>query len=148
MPGRISKHTEPAKRRILIIDKHPLVRRGLTALIDGEPDLTVCAAVAADQEGLEAIGSCKPDLVITDLSLERSDSFGLVSEIHSNHEKLPVLVLSMHDAPQYARRAFRAGASGYVTKQEIGETLLTVIHQVLDGETFVSPNLKEEIDKP
>ncbi len=148
MHSKNPKQSTPAKRRILIVDNHPLVRRGLTALIDGEPDLTVCAAVATDQAALEAISSCNPDMVITDLSLERGDSFGLVSDIHSGHQELPVLVLTMHDAPQFARRAFRAGASGYVTKQEMGETLLTAIRQVLDGEKFVSPNIKVDLDTP
>lgn len=146
MRSNSSSQTTPAKRRILIVDNHPLVRRGLTALINGEPDLTVCAAVATDQAGLEAIGSCKPDLVITDFSLEAGDSVDLVSDIHSGHEELPVLVLSMHNAPQYARRAFRAGASGYVTKQEIGETLLIGVRQVLDGKKFVSPKINLERD--
>src|SRR6059036_1980819 len=109
----------PARRRILIVDNHALVRRGLTALIDNEADLTVCAAVATQEAGLEAIATCRPDLVITDL------------------------VLTMHDAPVHARRAFRAGARGYVSKPELGETLLLAIRCVLGGEKFVSPMLRE-----
>jgi DNA-binding NarL/FixJ family response regulator len=136
-----SSHTPPVVWRIAIVDNHPLVRRGLTALIDGEPDLTVCAAVAADRAGLEAVGAHSPDLVIADFSLDRTDCFDLVSDIHLQHEELPVLVLSMYDAPQYAHRAFRAGASGYVSKQEVGETLIEAIHAVLDGQCFLSPKI-------
>ena len=99
--GMRSKSTAPeapARRRILIVDNHALVRRGLTALIDNEADLTVCAAVATHQAGLEAIATCRPDLVITDLVLDDGEGLDLVRDIRAGHEDLPVLVLSMHDA--------------------------------------------------
>ena len=136
----------PARRRILIVDNHALVRRGLTALIDNEADLTVCAAVATQQAGLEAIASCRPDLVITDLALDDGDGLALVREIRAGHDGLPVLVLTMHDAPVHARRAFRAGARGYVTKPELGEMLLVAIRCMLGGKTFLSPKLREGLD--
>ena len=148
MDGGSSPAEPPAKRRILIVDDHPLVRLGLTALIDNEPDLTVCASVANQRAGLEAIASSQPDLVIADLSLGIDDGLAMVEEIHSGHEDLPVLVLTMHDGPRYARRAFRAGALGYVTKQEMGETLLIAIRCVLDGERFVSPKMSVGLDAP
>ena len=129
----------PARRRILIIDNHPLVRRGLTALINAEPDLTVCAEAASFQDGLEAVGDAQPDLVIVDLSLRQGDGLELVREIRSRHEGLRVLVLTMLEAPQYVRRAFAAGANGYVTKKEMTETLLMAIRKVLRGETYGAP---------
>ena len=135
-----------ARRRILIVDNHPLVRRGLTALINNEPDLIVCTAVATQQAGLEAIATSRPDLVITDLALDDGDGLGLVREIRAGHEGLPVLVLTMHEAPAPARRAFRAGARGYVSKSEVGETLLLAIRCVLGGEKFTSPKLREGLD--
>jgi len=144
---RTSLSTEtPAIRRILIVDDHPLVRLGLTALIENDPDLTVCAAVATHQAGLEAIASSRPDLVIADLSLGIDDGLAMVEEIRSSHEDLPVLVLTMHDAPLYARRAFRAGALGYVSKKEMTETLLIAIWCVLRGERFVSPEIRAGLD--
>ncbi len=149
MRHRVGMHNEsialeaPARRRILIVDNHALVRRGLTALIDNESDLTVCAAVATPQAGLEAIASSRPDLVITDLALDEGDGLALVREIRAGHEGLPVLVLTMHDAPVYARRAFRAGARGYINKAELGETLLIAIRYVLGGEKSGSPKLRE-----
>ena len=136
----------PGKRRILIVDDHPLVRLGLTALIDNEPDLTVCASAANHRAGLEAIASSQPDLVIADLSLGIDDGLAMVEEIRSGHEDLPVLVLTMHDAPLYARRAFRAGALGYVSKKEMTETLLIAIWCVLRGERFVSPEIRAGLD--
>lgn len=140
--------TPPAtktRRRLLIIDNHTMMRRGLSTLIDNESDLTVCAE-ATHEEGLEAIATSQPDLVITDLWLVESDGFGLIKEIRARHTDLPVLVLSMHAAPQYARRALQAGATGYVSKQEMGETLLIAIRCVLDGKTYVSPKLRVGFD--
>jgi DNA-binding NarL/FixJ family response regulator len=129
------------KRRILIVDDHPLVRRGLTVLINGESDLTVCAEAATRRDGLGAIAAARPDLVIADLSLDGGDGLELVREIRSRHAGLRVLVLTMHDAPIYVRRAFQAGADGYVTKQELTETLLLAIRSVLRGESYVSAGL-------
>lgn len=128
-----SQQTMLAKRRILVIDSHPLVRRGLTALIDDEPDLTVCAEAAMHRAGLEAISSSEPELVITDLLVEGNDPLDLVKDIRAMYKALPILVFTMHEASRFAQRAFQAGANGYVTKQEMGETLLLAIRQMLDG---------------
>jgi len=140
--------TPPAtktRRRLLIIDNHPLVRRGLSALIDNEPDLTVCAE-ATHEEGLEAIATSSPDLVITDLWLAETDGFGMIADIRARHADLPILVLSMHATPQYVRRALHAGANGYVSKQEMGETLLIAIRCVFDGEMYVNPEIRAVLD--
>ena len=109
------------KQRILIVDDNPLVRRGLRALIDSEPDLRVCAEAATHQEGLVAIVLSRPDLVIADLSLGAGNGLDMLKDIRTSHAHLPVLVLSMHDASLYAERAWRAGAKGYVSKQEMGD---------------------------
>ncbi len=130
------------KRRILIVDDHPLVRRGLRALINAEPDLIVCAEAATQQDGVRAIATARPDLAIVDLSLGHGDGLELVREIRSRHAGLRVLVLTMHDAPEYVRRAFAAGADGYVSKQELTETLLLAIRSVLRGETYAAPGLE------
>jgi len=120
------------------------MRRGLTALIDNEPDLIVCSEAATPQAGFEAIATARPDLVITDLSMGDGDGAGvsLLQDIRSSYEALPVLVLTMHDALRYARRAFRAGANGYASKQELGETLLVAIRSVLNGEKYLSPKIQ------
>ena len=123
-------------RRILIVDDHPLVRRGLTALIDGEPDLSVCAIAATRQEALDAILANRPDVVISDLSLDVDDGLRLVQDIGSAYEDLPVLVLSLHDAPRYSKLALQAGASGYISKRESGEMLLVAVRTVLDGKQY------------
>jgi DNA-binding NarL/FixJ family response regulator len=129
----------PVKRRILLVDDHPLVRHGLTALIDAQPDLVVCAAAANRRDALVAIAVTRPDLVITDLSLGYDDGLALVRDIRSRHVGVRILTLSMYDSPAYIRRAFAAGADGYVAKSRITETLLEAIHSVLRGESYGAP---------
>src|SRR5215210_8332432 len=137
-----SPREPPARRRILIVDDHLLVLRGLTALIDNEPDLTVCAATATQWAALAAISSSLPDLVIVDLSLGDGDGLALLKDIRAGHGDLPVLVLTVHAAPVYAQQAFRAGADGFVTKQEMGETVLLAIRSVLEGEKYMSAEIR------
>jgi DNA-binding NarL/FixJ family response regulator len=128
--------TPTVKRRILLVDSHPLARRGLTALLESESGLAVCAAVATRLQALEAIAAEQPDLVIVELFLEEGDGPDLVKAIRSRHAELPVLVLSLQEAPAYAERALQAGASGYVSKREMGETLLDAVRCVLDGKKY------------
>lgn len=128
----------PPKIQILIVDDHSLVRRGLTTLIETEPDLHVCAEAASHQAGLAEVASSRPDLVIADLSLQHSDGLALIRDIKLMYPSLPVLALSMHDEAVYAERALHAGARGYVTKQEIDDTILIAIRRVLAGETYLS----------
>jgi len=129
------------KRRVLIIDDHPLMRRGLTALINNEPDLEVCADADGPRAGLEAIASSQPDLVITDLSMGDGGGFSLLEDIRSGNKDLPILILSKHDGRNHVRRALSAGANGYVSKPEMGEVLLDAIRSVLGGETYLSPKV-------
>jgi DNA-binding NarL/FixJ family response regulator len=145
MRGKSSPRKRQAKRRILILGDHPLVRRGLIALIENEPDLTVFSEAATQREGLDAIAASRPDLVIIDLSLKDGVGLEIVKDIRVGHNRLPVLVLSMHDAPIHAERAFRAGAGGYVTKQELSATVLIAIRRVLKGEKYVSPRIREDL---
>jgi DNA-binding NarL/FixJ family response regulator len=139
LPRKRTPQLVPAKRRILIIDDHPLVRRGLAALIDAERDLIVCAQAATREDGLRAIAATRPDLAVVDLSLGDGDGLDLIREIRSRYAGLRVLVLTVHVAPRYVQRAFAAGASGYVTKSKMTETLLMAIRSVLRGETYGAP---------
>ena len=111
----------------------------MRALIDPEPDLTVCADAASLEDGLGAIDETRPDLVIADLSLGPGDGLELVKAIRSRHAGLRVLVMTMDDTPRYVRLAFAAGANGYVSKQEMTETLLMAMRSVLRGETYGAP---------
>jgi DNA-binding NarL/FixJ family response regulator len=122
-----------------------VLRRGLASLIEIEPDLAVCGAAATAQAALEALSERQPDLLIVDLALEDSDGLDLVKAVKRSHPVVPTLVLSMHDEAVYAERSLRAGARGYVTKQQLDETVLTAIRRVLDGKTYMSAGLEQRL---
>jgi DNA-binding NarL/FixJ family response regulator len=142
MPATTPEPGQPATRKILIIDDHPVLRRGLAALIESEPGLAVCGEAATCRAALDAIGTNQPDLVIVDLVLAGCDGLDLIKDMKMRHPQIPALVLSMHDEAVYAERSLRAGARGYITKQELDDTLLTAIHRLLDGEMFMSRKLE------
>lgn len=127
---------------ILVVDDHPVLRRGLASLIESEPDLVVCAEADSCQAALDVIRERQPDLIIVDLVLGESDGLDLVKELKKSYPKIPALVLSMHDEVVYAERSLRAGARGYVTKEQLDETVLVAIRQLLAGETYMSSKLK------
>lgn len=133
--------SEPAKLRIFLVDDHPLVREHLTALLQREPDLQVCGEAGDGPTALELIPRREPDLVILDLSLKRSHGLELLKDLKEMRPKLPVLVLSMHDESLYAERALRAGASGYITKEEASTDVLSAIRKVLAGQVYVSERI-------
>ena len=134
------------KKTIFIVDDHSLVRRGLTALIESEADLAVCGEAATCRAALEAISQSQPDLVIVDLVLGEDDGLDLVKAIKARHPEIRSLVLSMHDESVYAERSLRAGALGYVTKQQLDDTVLVAIRYLLNGEKYVSPGISAGLD--
>ena len=140
VPARQSE--AETKARILIVDDHPVLRRGLASLIESEPGFAVCGEAATCPAALEAIRERRPDLVIVDLTLEGCDGLDLVKDMKKRHPKIPALVLSMHDESVYAERALRAGARGYVTKQELDDTVLAAIRRLLAGGTYMSAKLE------
>ena len=127
-----------ARTRVLVVDDHYAVRRGLTELLGQQPDLSVCAAVASAERALDFVLEQPVDLAIIDISLGRMDGLQLTRQLKRDHPGLLVLILSMHDPALYAKRALDAGACGFVAKAEAGENLLIAIHQVLKGGTYVS----------
>src|SRR5262245_50758796 len=134
---------KPARRAaILIVDDHPVLRRGLAALIESERGLVVQGAVATCQAALQAIRASPPDLAIVDLMLADGDGLDLIKTIRERHPDVPSLVLSMHDESIYAERALAAGARGYLAKQQLDDTVLVAIRRVLAGETYMSDALE------
>jgi DNA-binding NarL/FixJ family response regulator len=131
----------PSRSRIFLVDDHAMFRDGLRQLIDNEPDLQVCGDAAAAEPALQGISESRPDLVIVDISLAGASGIDLIKSIKSQLEDLPVLVVSMHDESLYAERALRAGAMGYVMKQEPAKTVKTAIRKVLGGEMHLSDKL-------
>jgi DNA-binding NarL/FixJ family response regulator len=145
MPATTPEPAHTARKKILIVDDHPVLRRGLAALIESEPDLAICATAATCQAALEAIRKSQPDLVIVDLALGAGDGLDLIKEMKVRHPEIPSLVLSMHDESVYAERSLKAGARGYITKQQLDETVLVAIRRVLDGETYMSDPLERRL---
>jgi DNA-binding NarL/FixJ family response regulator len=129
------------KKRVLIVDDHPILRKGLSMLINQEPDLTVIAEADNAQRALEMIEKHKPDMLIVDISLPGIDGIELIKTVKLSHKDLPSLVVSMHDEALFAERALRAGARGYIMKQEALEKVLVAIRRVLAGEIFVSEKI-------
>jgi DNA-binding NarL/FixJ family response regulator len=130
-----------AKRTVLIVDDHPIVRQGLALLINREPDLTVCGDAEESGAALRRIEELKPDLVVVDISLNGPDGLDLMKNIRARDPNLPVLILSMLDESLYAERALRAGASGYIMKQEATERVLVAIRRILGGDVYVSDRM-------
>ncbi len=136
---------ERSKQRILIVDDHPVVREGLATIINQQADLMVCGEAEDVQTALEAVATLQPDLVIVDISLKGSNGIGLVKQLQRHYEKIPILVLSMHDESLYVERVLRAGARGYIMKQEGTEKVVTAVQRVLNGEIYVSDAMGEKL---
>jgi len=129
------------KRRVFIVDDHPIVREGLVQMVNTEQDLIVVGQGEDAYGSLRAIRTAKADLVLLDVSLRDSDGIELLKELKVQEPELPVLMLSMHDESLYAERALRAGARGYIMKQEAPLALLSAIRRVLSGEIYVSDKM-------
>ena len=129
------------KHHILIVDDHPIVRQGLAQLIDQEQDLSVCGQAENAHEAMGVIKSLSPDLAIVDITLRETIGMELIKDIKVRYPSLPVLTLSMHDEAIYAERALRAGAKGYIMKQEATERVVTAIRRVLAGEVYISEDM-------
>ena len=145
MAKTASERGDPASKTILIVDDHPVLRRGLAVLIESEPDLSVCGEAATCQDALEAVRESGPDVVLVDLELDGCHGLDLVRTLKARHPDIPALVLSMHDESVYAERSLKAGARGYVTKQELDTTVLVAIHRLLDGECYMSEQLEARL---
>src|SRR5438552_7964082 len=126
------------KARLLLVESHVVMRQGLTLLIEQEPDLMVCGGVSATPSALEAIGSLRPDLVLTDITLKSGNGLEMIKIIAAQCAALPVLVLTMHDERLYAELAMRSGAMGYIMKEEPVEKVLLAIRRVLSGKIYLS----------
>ncbi len=136
---RFTPEREPA--RILIVDDHPVLRDGLAQLINRQPGLKVCGVAESAGQALGLIQSLTPDLAIVDISLRDSDGIELMKELRSRFPQLWVLALSIHDETFFAERALRAGARGYVMKQEPTDKIMKAIRSVLNGEIYVSEKI-------
>ena len=133
------------KKKILVVEDHPIFRLGLRELINQETDLMVCGEAQDAHAAWKAVQDLAPDLVIADITLEDGDGIELTKQIKRHFRELPVLILSMHDEFLYAERALHAGARGYIMKQEAMESVVTAARQVLAGKIYLNDRMKEHI---
>lgn len=156
LPAENRKHTSAhnkmtprrksaAKKRVLLVDDHPMMREGLAQLFANQPDLEVCGEAGDANEALEKIASLKPDLVLTDITLPGKNGLELTKDIQAMHPGVLVLVISMHDEALYVERVLRAGGRGYIMKQEGGKKIMEAIRQVLSGQICVSEKMSAKI---
>ena len=145
VPQKATDRERRGGESILIVDDHPILRRGLAALIESDPDLGVCSEAATCEAALAAIHENQPDLVIVDIGLEGRDGLELIKLMKARLPNIPALVLSMYDEKEYAERALRVGARGYLTKQQLDETVLVAIHRLLRGEMYLSAQLEARL---
>jgi DNA-binding NarL/FixJ family response regulator len=129
------------KARVLVVDDHPLVRQGLVQLITQQDDLIVCGETATHTEALSVLSASLPDLLVLDLRLKEGDGLEFIKFLKGRFPGLPVLVLSQFDEELYAERSLRAGASGYVMKEQASEEVLGAIRTVLAGRIYITPDL-------
>ena len=134
-----------AKRRVLIVDDHPIFRDGIIQLINQEPDLCVCGEASAAPQALTAVEELKPDMVVSDISIQGTNGIELMKSIRAQHPNLPVLMVSMHDENLYAERALRAGARGYIMKAAPSEKVLEAIRRILEGGMYLSEALNGQL---
>jgi len=129
----------------VIVDDHPIVRKGLTELINHEPDMSVCGESDTVDGGLERIRADHPDVAVVDLSLGVESGLQLVKSLNASASDVRVLILSMHDETLHAERLLAAGANGYIMKDEAMQNLIGAIRWVATGKTYVSPQMSERI---
>ena len=141
MQAKNQCEAHPKKSKVFLVDDHPIVRQGLALLINREPDMLVCGEADSASSALQSIPSVSPDVVVLDISLDGPDGLDLLKSIRLKEPILPVLMLSMHDESSYAERSLRAGANGYIMKQEATEKVLVAIRRILQGKVYLSERL-------
>jgi DNA-binding NarL/FixJ family response regulator len=134
---------ETRRIRILVVDDHPIVRRGIIQLIEDEPDLQVCGEADDVQTAVERVRESDPDVVLVDIALKHSNGLELIEVIRQNNPTTPCLVVTMHDEELYGERALRAGARGYIMKQDGDDRIVEAIRAILRQEIYVSEQFKQ-----
>jgi DNA-binding NarL/FixJ family response regulator len=145
MTARKSSKVLRARKRILIVDDHAVLREGLVSQINRETDLAVCGEAVSAREAVAAVEKLEPDLVLADINLPGRNGLELIRDIQALRPGLPVLVLSMHDETLFAERVLRAGGRGYVSKQASGQSLIAAIRRVLDGQIYLSDDVSTRL---
>jgi DNA-binding NarL/FixJ family response regulator len=135
----------PKKIRVLLVDDHPIFRKGIAGLISEEPEFAVCGEVSNAPSALEAMRQNDPDVVVLDISLQGTNGIELIKLMHAEKPHLPILMLTMHDESLFALRALRAGARGYLMKIDPATEMIAALRKVLRGELYVTPRFRERL---
>jgi DNA-binding NarL/FixJ family response regulator len=135
------------KATVLLVQDHPLVRENLARFINLQTDLVVCGEASSSREGAAAAARLRPDLAIVDLALGKESGLWLIGLLRDTAPGLPILVLSMHEEDLFALPSLRAGARGFVMKQDAAKELPKAIRDVLAGEIYLSPQLRQRFWK-
>jgi len=136
--------SKTAKKRVLVVDDHPLMVHGIIQVINEQPDIEVCGEAISASDALQKASKLKPDITIIDLALGETSGLDLIKDFKIQHPDIAILMLSMHDESLFAERALRKGASGYITKDRLLEDVVAAIRQVMKGEVYLSNALKEK----
>jgi DNA-binding NarL/FixJ family response regulator len=139
------KSAFPQAIKIVIVDDHPLFRHGLAQLINSDDGYSVTGEASSAPEAMTLVRKLKPALAIVDLGLKGPNGIELTKSLRAEFPKMPILILSMHDEPTYAVRSLRAGANGYVTKQDALGSVLIAVREVIDGRVYLSPSMASEV---
>ena len=140
-PGQA--RTGRSRKKVLVVDDHPMVRLGLASMINQEPDLTVCGEADSERSALSAAQEHEPDIAIVDWSLKTEDATGVIVAFRERYPRMAILVLSMHEEMFYAERALRAGANGYIMKQAAAEKIIEAIRRVAAGQPYLSERMAQ-----
>ncbi len=139
--------TAEAPARIMIVDDHPFMRRGLSEFFEDEPGMKVCGQAEGISQALQLLNQVRPDVLVVDLKLKDGSGFELIKQVRAMNKSIRMLVLSMYDETMYAERALRAGALGYITKEEASDKVVEGVRQVLRGEVYLSDQMSVRILK-
>lgn len=131
--------------RILIADDHTIMREGLKRILEGEPNIQIVAEAVDGLDALKKVRAGGIDLVLLDLSMPGRSGVDLIRQIKEELPKIPILILTMHEEEQYAVRAIRAGASGYLTKESAGLELMNAIQRIASGRPYISTTVAEQL---
>ena len=133
------------RKRVFLVDDHPVLRKGLVRLIDSKPGFMVCGEASTAVDAMTAIREVNPHLVVVDIGLPGTSGIELTKTIRSEFPGVPVLILSMHEEALYATRALRAGALGYIVKQDAIDNITTALQDTLNGKRYLSPGIAEQL---
>jgi len=150
-PGNLSTasaaagESRSARKRIMVVDDHPMTRSGLAGLINHQPDLEVCCEAGNPAEAMGELGKRTPDLIVTDMTMPGRSGVEFIKDLQASHPAVPILVVSMHDEEVHGERALRAGARGYLMKDAGAARMIEAIRHVLAGQVYVSPRMSARL---